>query len=295
MSYISRVDSDTLLESKYYNPAKAIAAGPFCNKTIPTCSQGEELKHSYFKDPHWSNSYGWHCTRCPVNSFKDRVGNTKCTDCIYPLQTDLRRERCFDPFYSSFPRRDDAWGVVVSTVTGITVLLVLSLMAVFIKYRDTPIVKHANRPMTALHLFSHLILAMVPASLFFGQPNRVVCICRPLIVGVCFTINISVNIAKTQKLHLIFASKTIHSRSKKTLIECLELVVIGGLSLADAALFIVCYVHHYSVDVIMIYHDRELIKEITCSNNGDIIIQLSFVLLIILTNGIQAFRSRGLP
>ena len=293
MSYLSLVDGDTLLEHKYFNPAKAINARPYCNETIPNCGKGEELRHSYYTDLNWNNSYGWHCRKCLKSTFKNRVGNSQCKPCLYPLKTDKLMEKCLDPFETSYPKRWNILGIVLLVAMAITALIILALMFAFFKFRDTPIVKHANRSMTALHLVSHLVLTTVPF-LFFGQPNRVICIVRPLMVGICFTINVSVNIAKTQKLHLIFNSKTLHSRSKKTLIGSLELIIIGGLILADLALFLVCYARH-SPDVIYIYHDNELVKEITCSNNSDTIVQLSFFLLLVLANGIQSFRSRGLP
>ena len=43
------------------------------------------------------------------------------------------------------------------------------------------------------------------------------------------------------------------------------------------------------------YHHLEYTKEVTCNNNGDIINQLSFVLVLVLVNGIQAVQSRKLP
>ena len=293
-SYLTQIEADDLLKKKYFNPTKAINAHPHCNKTIPICGKGEELRHSYYTDPQWNNSYGWHCAKCSKNTFKSHVGNSKCKTCTYPLQTDPLMEKCFDPFQPSFPKRWDLLGIIVFTVATITALLIVISMVVFFKFRDTPIVKHANRSMTSLHLSSHLILTMVPI-LFFGQPVRTICITRPLIVGICFTINVSVNLAKTQKLHLIFTSKTLLSKSKKKFIESLELIIIGGLLLADVALFFVCFVRHGSVDVINIYHDDKLIKEVTCNNNTDTIVQLFFVLLLVLANGIQAIRSRGLP
>ena len=292
-NYLSLVDSDALLEHKYFNPSKAIDAHPFCNETIPQCGKGEELRHSFYTDPKWNNSYGWHCRKCPENTFKDRIGNSLCEPCLYPYKTDFLMMKCFDPFESSYPKQWGIIGISVLVVMAMTALSILALMLVFFKFRDTPIVKHANRSMTALHLVSHLILNIVPF-LFFGEPNQLICYARPMMIGVCFTINVSVNIAKTQKLHLIFNSKTLHSRSKKTLIGSLELMIIGGLLLIDSSLFLVGVIGN-SPGIIHIYHNEELVKEITCSNNSDTMVQLFFFLFLVLVNGIQAFRSRSLP
>ena len=42
-------------------------------------------------------------------------------------------------------------------------------------------------------------------------------------------------------------------------------------------------------------NDEEFIQEMTCTNNNHIIIQLVYVLILVLANGIQAVRARHLP
>lgn len=173
-------------------------------------------------------------------------------------------------------------------------LFIIFTMSVLIKFRDTPIVKHANRTMSILQLSSHLLLALASVFLFFGKPNKTICIIRPPIIGICFTVNISINLAKTQKLHMIFTSKTIHTQNKKNFLGMVEWVIICVLSIFDLCLSSVLYISR-PVNVQYVYHSHTLIKELTCNNNLNIIVHLCFVLLLILANGVQAFRSRKLP
>ena len=56
----------------------------------------------------------------------------------------------------------------------------------------------------------------------------------------------------------------------------------------------VTYVNQ-SVEVIFAIDERYVTKEMNCNNNGDIIVHLSFVSILVLANGIQAVRSRKLP
>ena len=44
-----------------------------------------------------------------------------------------------------------------------------------------------------------------------------------------------------------------------------------------------------------VHHFETKLKEVTCQNNTSIVIQLLFVLLLVLANGIKAFRARKLP
>ena len=293
-TYISWISADFLLKKKYFNPKKALEAKPYCNMTIPNCTKGFELKHSLYKEDFWNNSYGWHCAKCPLNVYKDTDGNIECKLCTYPLRTDEDRVICFDPYTVVYLQMFDSTLItlfVFSTINGISILFT---MLWFWRFRETPIVKNANRNVTMLHLLSHLVLSITPVFLFLGKPYQTICLARPLIIGICFTINVSVNLGKTQKLHLIFMSKTLHSESKKRLIDAIEFIVISVLVILDVFIFVTTFINQ-TIEVIFTIDENSTTKEMTCNNNGDIIVHLSFVLILVLANGIQAVRSRKLP
>ena len=232
-NYIALVSPEKLLDQPFFSPRKALESKPHCNLTIPQCGKGTEVKHSLFKEENWDNSYGWHCELCPPQTFKDIEGNSECKPCERPLTTDDLRTQCFDPFQTDYAEILSPLGVVICCVSGLNVFAILFTMVTFIRFRDTPMVKHANQKMTILHLVSHLILSIVPAFLFLGEPNKMTCTLKPVLVGVCFTISVAINIAKTQKLNLIFSSKTFISDGKKKLIDVVEFVVIAVLVILD--------------------------------------------------------------
>ena len=155
-------------------------------------------------------------------------------------------------------------------------------------------VKHANQNMTILHLSSHLILSTVPTIFFLGEPTIITCTLKPILVGICLTVSVSVNIAKTQKLNLIFSSKTVLSDRKKKRIDVMELVIISFLLTLDILIVIITFINR-PIEVTFVYHQLDLIKELTCNNNEDIIVHLTFVLILVLANSIQAVRCRKLP
>ena len=293
-NYISFISPDELLKMRLYSPKKALEAKPYCNMTIPSCGKGFELKHSLYKEDFWNNSYGWHCSKCLPMTFKNIDGNSKCKQCKYPYRTDEARIKCFDPYAVVYLQMFDSTLIILSIVSGINLLSILLTMVWFWRYRETPIVKNANLKVTMLHLSSHLMLSIAPVYLFLGKPTRVTCLLRPLVIGICFTINVSVNLGKTQKLNLIFKSKTLHSESEKRLIEGIEFIVISILVILDIFIFAITYINQ-TIEVIFTIDEESTTKEMTCNNNGDIIVHLSFVLILVLANGIQAVRSRKLP
>ncbi|XP_066914590.1 uncharacterized protein [Clytia hemisphaerica] len=293
-TYLNIVTPEDLLAMRVYSPKKALEAKPYCNMTIPRCSKGFELKHSLYKEEFWNNSYGWHCAKCPPMTYKNTKGNSECQPCIVPLQTDEARITCFDPYTAEYLQLYSLIGLTVVIVSLLNAMVILATLAAFIKHRQTPIVKHANRKMTLLHLTSHFILSAVPMALFIGKPTKITCILRPIIIGICFTVNVSVNLAKTQKLYLIFTSKTLHSQNKKRLIDAVEFMIIFIALLLDISICVIS-LSNRTHEVAFTLVNLDFIREVTCTSNEDIIVHLSFVLILVLANGIQAVRSRKLP
>lgn len=226
--------------------------------------------------------------------YKNVTGDMKCQSCNYPFTVDFNQTSCFDPFLTTYLKWNNPVGIVILTVSVLTCVLTLFTTCLFLKYKDTPIVRHTNLPMSVLQLSLHLLLSVGVFALFVVHPGKIICTLRPLVIGLCLSINTAVNIGRTQKLYFIFNSKTVHSTSERRLVKRMDWLIIAMVTLLDGAIFTIFNVNG-KTGVQLTYHDEELVKEITCSNNLDIIIQLLFLLVLILVNGVNAFRARQLP
>ena len=293
-NYLEERSTQSMLEAQYFNPRIALEAQPYCNLTIPVRGVGSELTHGMFHEENWTNSYGWHCRKCVSETYKDSVGDSPCQPCSYPLTTDERKISCYDPFTNHYIGLGSSFGNIILMSATFCMFSILFTSLVFLKNRNTPIVKHANRPMTLLQLVSHLSLCVTSILLFVGRPTSFKCLLRPLITGLLFTVTVSVNLAKTQKLLVIFGSKRRHTHHEVKMIGMLEWIVVVFSLLLDVSLLVVSLTRGRA-EVQYIYHDHTLVREMVCKNNTVLIIQLSYVLFLVLINGIQAVRSRTLP
>ena len=78
----------------------------------------------------------------------------------------------------------DQWDVILTSFfVYILILLIIFTMIIFTKFRETPIVKNANRMTTYFQLTAHLMIAVTPQVLFTERPSPLKCFFRPILVG----------------------------------------------------------------------------------------------------------------
>ena len=226
--------------------------------------------------------------------FKLAKGNAKCEHCPVNLISNDGRTFCFDPYTKIYLKLWDPVMISITAFSSVIALLIIFTGVFFMQLRETPIVKAANRPMTIVQLLGHFLLATIPPVMFLEKPTNWKCISKPIIVGLCFTATVSVNLAKTQKLHVIFHSSTRHSKKQKLVVRFLEWLVVRTSLLISISLLGLTFYNGIPKPK-TIRNDAESIQELTCTNNNHIIIQLVYVLVLVLANGIQAVRARHLP
>ena len=184
--------------------------------------------------------------------------------------------------------------LLVLVPSALMVKLTVFTMVVFFMKRETPIVKQANRTMTSIQLCSHLLLFLFPWLPVITPLSPTTCIVEQVFLGIAFSITLSINISKSQKLYMIVTSKVIMSNTEILMTKASEWLIIMVALMINALIHLLSFINT-QVTVKQKYFDQTLTKESYCSNEIMIYIQLFIAAILSLCNGVQGFRARKLP
>ncbi|XP_007527945.1 vomeronasal type-2 receptor 116-like [Erinaceus europaeus] len=146
------------------------------------------------------------CVKCAENEISNKTDALECMKCPDNQYPNSRKDHCL-PKTVTFLALEDPLGTALATIAISFSALTALVLAVFVKYRHTPIVKANNKTLSYILLIS-LLLCFLCSFLFIGHPNTATCILRQILFGVVFTVVVSTILAKTITVLMAFRSIT---------------------------------------------------------------------------------------
>ncbi|XP_075462751.1 vomeronasal type-2 receptor 26-like [Ascaphus truei] len=144
------------------------------------------------------------CMLCSGEEFSNETDSITCMKCPDGMWANERHDGC--RFKSlEFLSYEDPIGGTLAALSIVGALLPLSILVIFLKNSETPIVKANNRGLSYFLLVA-LILCYLCSLLFIGHPINITCILRQITFGISFVLCISCVLGKTIMVVIAFNS-----------------------------------------------------------------------------------------
>ncbi|KAM3933957.1 extracellular calcium-sensing receptor [Leptodactylus fuscus] len=153
------------------------------------------------------------CEDCPDGEYSDETDASACEKCAPDYWSNENHTSCIAKEIE-FLSWTEPFGIALTMFAILGICLTSFVFSVFIKFRNTPIVKATNRELSYLLLFS--LLCCFSSSLFFiGEPEDWTCQLRQPAFGISFVLCISCILVKTNRILLVFEAKIPTSFQRK--------------------------------------------------------------------------------
>ncbi|XP_060110658.1 vomeronasal type-2 receptor 26-like [Heteronotia binoei] len=234
------------------------------------------------------------CVPCPEGKISSQRNMGNCIKCHSDQYPSKNKDGCIAKTLN-FLSFEEPLGISLASVAVCFSLITATVLGIFIKHKDTPIVKANNRDITYVLLIA-LLLCSLSSLLFLGRPRKVTCFVRQSAFSIIFSVAVSCVLAKTITVVVAFMANRPRSSMRKCLGKWLANSVILSCSLIQVGISMVWLA---TSPPFPDFDTESLTKNIVWEcNDGSVTmfyIVLGYMGLLSIISLIVAFLARKLP
>ncbi|XP_063060824.1 metabotropic glutamate receptor 5-like, partial [Engraulis encrasicolus] len=234
----------------------------------------------------------WTCTPCKENEFVfDEYTCRACQLGYWPTH-DLTDCAAIPVAYLHWGDPEPVAAVVFSCLGLLATLLVTGI---FVRYRDTPVVKSSSRELCFI-ILTGIALGYLCTFALMARPRTHLCYLQRLGVGLSPAICYSALVTKTNRIARILAGskKKICTRKPRFMSSCAQLVIAALLIALQIALIVTLFIWEPPA-VIHDYPSIRQVRLICNTSNWGVVAPLGYNGLLILSCTFYAFKTRNVP
>ncbi|XP_034261752.2 vomeronasal type-2 receptor 26-like [Pantherophis guttatus] len=234
------------------------------------------------------------CVPCPEGKISNQKDMDDCFQCSEDHYPNKEKKGCILKLVV-FLTFEETIGIGLASAALCFFLLTSWVLGIFIKHRDTPIVKANNRSLTYTLLVS-LLLCFLSSLLFLSQPGKVTCLLRQPTFGITFSVAISTVLAKTITVVVAFMATKPGSQMRKWVGKKLAFSIVLFCSLFQVC---ICTIWLFSFppfpELDMHSELQEMILQCNEGSTFFFYCVLGYMGILAITSFIVAFFARKLP
>ncbi|CAG11283.1 unnamed protein product [Tetraodon nigroviridis] len=239
----------------------------------------------------------WHCELC--DGYQYQYDETSCRLCAYNMRPNPNRTAC-QPIPIVKLEWHSPWAVIPVFLAMLGIIATIFVMATFVRYNDTPIVRASGRELSYV-LLTGIFLCYIITFLMIAKPDVAVCAFRRIFLGLGMCISYAALLTKTNRIYRIFeqgkqtvtAPRFISPTSQIAITSSLICVQLLGVLVwfaVDPPNTIVDYDEQKTINPMLA---RGVLKcDIT---DLQIICSLGYSILLMVTCTIYAIKTRDVP
>ncbi|XP_032092091.1 vomeronasal type-2 receptor 26-like [Thamnophis elegans] len=232
---VGKLDPWAVEDKMFTIHEEAITWSSTFSQTIPDSVCTESCLPGYFKKKQEEKPFCcYDCLPCPkekMSSQKDMDDCSKCPEGQYPNKD---QDSCL-PKRLSFLSYEEPMGICLLILALFFSACTVVVLATFLKYHHTPIVKANNRNLTYLLLIS-LFLCFLCSLQFLIAPGNIICLLRQISFGIIFSVAVSSVLAKTITVVLAFMATKPGSRMRNWVGRRLAISIVFSSSLIQVGI-----------------------------------------------------------
>ncbi|XP_024915757.1 metabotropic glutamate receptor 7 isoform X3 [Cynoglossus semilaevis] len=239
----------------------------------------------------------WHCESC--DGYQYQLNEFTCKLCSYNMRPDANRTGC-QPIPITNLEWSSPWAVIPVFLAMLGIIATIFVMATFIRYNDTPIVRASGRELSYV-LLTGIFLCYIITFLMIAKPDVGVCSFRRIFLGLGMCISYAALLTKTNRIYRIFEEGKKSVTPPKLISPTSQLAIASSLiSLQLLGVFI-----WFGVDppnTIIDYDEQKTVDPIQARGvlkcditDLQIICSLGYSILLMVTCTVYAIKTRGVP
>ncbi|XP_038234295.1 metabotropic glutamate receptor 5 isoform X2 [Dermochelys coriacea] len=234
----------------------------------------------------------WTCTPCKENEFVS--DEYTCKACQLGSWPTYDLTGC-DHIPVQYLRWGDPEPIAAVVFSCLGLLATLFVTAIFIMYRDTPVVKSSSRELCYI-ILAGICLGYLCTFCLIAKPQRIYCYLQRIGIGLSPAMSYSALVTKTNRIARILAGskKKICTKKPRFMSACAQLVIAFILICIQLGIIVALFI----MEPPDIMHDYPSIREVylICNTtNLGVVTPLGYNGLLILSCTFYAFKTRNVP